>query len=62
MTVKIHPSWHALLAEEFEKPYWNTLTEFIKKEYSEKKCFPAGKNIFRAFDMTPSDQVQAVIL
>ena len=62
MTVKIHPSWHTLLAEEFEKPYWNTLTEFIKKEYSEKKCFPAGKNIFRAFDMTPSDQVQVVIL
>ncbi len=62
MTVKIHPSWHAVLSEEFDKPYWQTLTNFVKSEYSEKVCFPSGKNIFRAFDTTPFDSVKVVIL
>lgn len=62
MTVKIHPSWHTALASEFDKPYWSMLTEFVKSEYSQKKCFPEGKNIFRAFDMTPFDSVKVVIL
>lgn len=62
MTIRIHPSWHTALASEFDKPYWSTLTEFVKSEYSQKKCFPEGKNIFRAFDMTPFDAVKVVIL
>lgn len=62
MTVKIHPSWNAALASEFEKPYWNMLTEFIKSEYSQKLCFPDSWKIFHAFDMTPFDTVRVVIL
>ena len=62
MTVKIHPSWYMALAWEFEKLYWWELTEFIKSEYSQKRCFPEGKNIFRAFDTTPFDAVKVVIL
>ncbi len=62
MTVNIHPSWYAVLAWEFEKPYWSTLTDFVKREYSRVVCFPQGKNIFRAFDMTPFDRVRVVIL
>ena len=62
MTIKIHPSWHQALASEFEKPYWTSLTEFVKSEYSQKRCFPEGKNIFRAFDTTPFDSVKVVIL
>ncbi|MBC7498084.1 uracil-DNA glycosylase [Candidatus Gracilibacteria bacterium] len=62
MTVNIHPSWYRVLALEFEKPYWEKLTDFIKSEYSQKVCFPQGKNIFRAFDTTPFDRVRVVIL
>ncbi len=62
MSVKIHPSWHEALAPEFDKPYWQTLTEFVKEEYVHIRCFPEGKNIFRAYDMTPFDQVRVVIL
>lgn len=62
MTIKIHPSWYNVLTPEFEKPYWNSLTEFVKNEYLQKKCFPEWKNIFRAFDMTPFDRVKVVIL
>lgn len=62
MTVKIHPSWHAVLSPEFQKPYWQPLTTFVKSEYSQVPCFPEGKNIFRAFDLTPFDSVKVVIL
>lgn len=62
MSVKIHPSWETVLAPEFGKPYWKELTDFIKNDYSQKKCFPEGKNIFRAFDMTPFENVKVVIL
>ena len=62
MTVTIHPSWHMVLANEFEKPYWNILTEFLKEEYASTRCFPEWRNIFRAFDSTPFDQVKVVIL
>lgn len=62
MTVRIHPSWYEVLAPEFDKPYWSELTAFIKNEYSQYNCFPVGKDIFRAFDMTPFESVKVVIL
>lgn len=62
MTVRIHPSWHRVLAPEFEKAYWKNLTEFVRAEYSSTPCFPEGKNIFRAFDGAPFDTVKVVIL
>ncbi len=60
--IKIHPSWQMVLADEFETPYWHTMTEFVKEEYALTRCFPEEKNIFRAFDATPFDQVRVVIL
>jgi uracil-DNA glycosylase len=62
MTVKIHSSWYEVLQNEFEKPYWNELTTFVKNEYSTSRCFPEGKNIFRTYDLTPFEKVKVVIL
>lgn len=62
MTVRIEPSWKAHLQDQFEQPYWQTLTAFVKDEYAAGPCCPAGKNIFRAFDLTPFDDVKVVIL
>ena len=62
MTVRIEPSWKAQLQEQFEQPYWQSLTAFVKAEYAAGPCCPAGKNIFRAFDLTPFDDVKVVIL
>lgn len=38
------------------------LTDFVKKEYTKGKVYPAPKNIFRAFELTPFDEVKVVIL
>lgn len=62
MTVRIEPSWKAHLQDQFEQPYWQSLTAFVKDEYAAGPCCPAGKNIFRAFDLTPFDAVKVVIL
>ncbi|KQN73272.1 uracil-DNA glycosylase [Duganella sp. Leaf61] len=62
MTVRIEPSWKAYLQDQFEQPYWQSLTAFVKDEYAAGPCCPAGKNIFRAFDLTPFDAVKVVIL
>lgn len=62
MTPQIHPSWQAVLSNEFEKPYWRELASFVKEEYSKNECFPKQENIFRAFDLVPFDSVKVVIL
>lgn len=62
MNVRISPSWNALLSSEFEKPYFQALTAFVKKEYSEHTCYPKGKEIFAAFDKCPVEDLKVVLL
>src|SRR3990167_6930926 len=60
--VKIEASWKVVLQEEFGKDYFKTLTEFVRSEYQHAIVFPPPKNIFRAFELTPFDKVEVVIL
>ena len=63
MDVKIEASWKAALAGEFEKPYFASLVRFLHEEKGAGKViYPPGGAIFRAFDLTPVDQVKVVIL
>ncbi len=62
MDVKIEPSWKEILREEFDKPYFEKLVDFVKREYRQYTCYPKGKDIFNAFHYTPFDQVKVVIL
>lgn len=62
MNINIEESWKNLLKPEFEKPYFSSLINFVKQEYKEHTCYPKGKNIFKAFELTPFDQVKVVLL
>ena len=62
MTVKMEPSWHQQLAGEFEKPYFSSLVEFVRREYAQTQCYPPGGLIFNAFSQTPFESVRVVIL
>lgn len=62
MDVRIAEDWKAVLKDEFEKPYFAQLVEFVKKEYSAGTVYPSGKNIFRAFDKCPFDKLKVVII
>ncbi len=62
MDVKIDASWKRVLQDEFEKPYFAQLTNFVREEYKTKKIFPPGNMIFSAFDHCPFDKVKVVII
>lgn len=60
--VKIEASWAKVLADEFEKPYFKQLTEYVRHEYRQGPCYPPGSRIFAAFDLCPFDKVKVVII
>jgi uracil-DNA glycosylase len=60
--VKIAPSWKSKLNEEFQKPYFEQLIEFVKHEYQNGIVYPPGKEIFRAFDCVDFDDLKVVII
>lgn len=60
--VRIAEDWKAVIGEEFSKPYFEELISFVKQEYATSQVFPAGRNIFRAFDKCPFDKVNVVII
>ena len=62
MNVRIAEDWKALLQEEFDKPYFAELVDFVKSEYASRQIFPAARNIFRAFDKCPLDKLKVVII
>ena len=62
MQVKIHPSWKEFLSDEFEKPYFESLINFVKQEYTNHTCYPKGNQIFSAFDHCPFDKIEVVII
>ena len=60
--VRIAEDWKRVIGEEFSKPYFEELIGFVKQEYATSQVFPAGRNIFRAFDKCPFDKVKVVII
>ncbi|MDL2255386.1 uracil-DNA glycosylase [Parabacteroides sp. OttesenSCG-928-G06] len=62
MDVKIEQSWKERLHTEFEKEYFQQLTDFVRTEYRQTVVYPPGPSIFNAFDHCPFDKVKVVIL
>lgn len=61
--VQIEASWKAVLANEFEQPYFQAVASFLKKAKADgQTIYPPGSLIFNAFNTTPFDQVKVVIL
>ncbi|WP_142426757.1 uracil-DNA glycosylase [Enterococcus durans] len=58
----IHNSWQDVLADEFEKSYYHSLRDFLKKEYKTQKIHPDMYHIFEALELTPYEKVKVVIL
>lgn len=63
MNVKIEPGWAKILEQEFDKPYFVDIVNFLKAEKSAGKIiYPPGPEIFNAFALTSFDNVKAVLL
>lgn len=60
---QLHPSWQAVIGDEFEKPYMQALRDFLKQEKAAGKIiYPPSPLIFNAFNHTPFEQVRVVII
>lgn len=60
---QLHTSWQAVIGEEFDKPYMQSLRAFLKQEKAAgKTVFPPSPLIFNAFNHTPFDKVRVVIV
>jgi uracil-DNA glycosylase len=62
MNVAIHESWKPYLEEEFSKPYFSDLVNFVKSEYKSHVCFPPGNQIFNAFNHCHFNDCRVVII
>ena len=62
MNVQIEESWKKRLQTEFDKPYFEALTSFVREEYGKGRCYPPGILIFNAFNLCPFDQVKVVLI
>lgn len=63
MSAALEPGWLEVLEPEFEKPYMKDLKSFLLKEKEGgQTIFPKNSDIFNAFNYTPFDKVEVVIL
>lgn len=62
VNVRIEPGWKNALSEEWGKPYFAELVEFVRSEYASETIFPPAGRIFAAFDACPFDKTRVVIL
>lgn len=54
--------WIDLYNNDLKKDYFKKLLEDVKEEYKNYTCFPPYENIFRAYKLTPLEDVKVVIL
>jgi uracil-DNA glycosylase len=58
----LHNDWAPLLQDEFQKPYYRKLRQFLVEEYRTRVVYPDMYDIFSALHITPYAKVKAVIL
>ncbi|MEA2050008.1 MAG: uracil-DNA glycosylase [Campylobacterota bacterium] len=54
--------WDDIIDIERKKDYFQQLEKFIDQRYKETKVYPSKKNIFKAFELTPYDELKVVII
>ena len=60
--VNIGNDWDVILADEWEKPYYKELRNFLKAEYSTNSIFPNMHDIFNALKYTSFSDTKVVII
>jgi uracil-DNA glycosylase len=56
------PRWKAALADEFAKPYFQRLQEFVAEERKTHTVYPPEEDVTNAFKYTPYDEVKVLLL
>jgi len=62
MQPHLPPSWQAVLADEFKKPYFKDLQQFVADERKKHTVYPPEEDVFNAFKYTPYDKAKVLLL
>ncbi len=62
MFITIDNDWNRVIGNEFEKPYYHSLMDYLGHEYATKTIYPEKDEIFNAFLFTPYEKVKVVLL
>jgi len=62
MDLNIEKGWKDILSQEFEKPYFKELIQFVDTEYQTTVCYPKKNEIFNAFNTCAFDNLKVVII
>ncbi len=54
--------WDLILADEFQKSYFEELTEFLENEYENYTVYPKKEDIFNALKLTSFEETRVVII
>ncbi len=60
--IKITKNWANILKNEFEKPYFKKIQEYLENEYQKYDVYPSMDNIFNALNLVKFEDVKVVIL
>lgn len=60
--VNLGNDWDEILKDEFEKPYYKALRQFLKQEYSTRRIYPDMHDIFNALKYTSFKDTKVVII
>lgn len=60
--VNLGNDWDNILADEFSKPYYLELREFLKREYSTRRIYPQMNDIFNALRASSFEKTRVVII
>ncbi|WP_309118922.1 uracil-DNA glycosylase [Paenibacillus sp.] len=62
MAIVLRNDWQEQVGDQFERPYYIQLREFLKAEYRTRKVYPEAEHIFNALHHTAYADVKAVVL
>jgi uracil-DNA glycosylase len=62
MLIDIPKDWRTQLADEFEKPYFQTLQQFVDEERQHYTVFPPEQDVFSALKLTPYERANVFVL
>lgn len=60
--VRLNNDWDGILKDEWEKPYYRQLHNFLKEEYSTRRIYPDMHDIFNALKYTPFSDTKVCII
>jgi uracil-DNA glycosylase len=60
--ISLESSWRNVLSKIVEEPRFKKLAAKLDKAYKSKKVYPDREDIFKAFELTPFDEIKVVII